>query len=404
MQQEGMNDTYREAARYLVRLIGGGLNGRDAGSKPEQASWEQVYSIAKHNSVEGMSYCGVKRLAELPPEKLYKQWNSDWNMTCYRQLQFDTEREELFMDMSARGISYLPLKGILLAGYYPEPGMRSMADNDILYGYVSTTDTGESKAAEPEEAERKKSTAAAQSAMIELMRRRGYRVKSLKDNDESFVKEPMFHFEMHRTLVSERSPFYEYYRNPWARAFPDENNGFLYSFSDEEEYVYLVAHAFKHFEKWGCGFRFLADLYVFLKKKGKGMDWSYTFAELQKLGLSEFEMRMRELSLKAFESADELTEEQEELLLSLLECGTYGTLQAGMHRKLQQLEKEDSKHVRRRYLWRRLFPEDEFCRIYFPFFYRHRLLKIFLPFYRVGKGIIKHPKKLKEEIRLLLKK
>lgn len=38
--------------------------------------------------------------------------------------------------MEEMKIAYWPIKGARIARYYPLPGMRFMADNDILYGFV----------------------------------------------------------------------------------------------------------------------------------------------------------------------------------------------------------------------------------------------------------------------------
>jgi hypothetical protein len=63
--------------------------------------------------------------------------------TVYRRLQFDVERESVFESMAAAGLSYLPLKGVRISAYYPDPSMRAMVDNDILYGFVEEVPASE---------------------------------------------------------------------------------------------------------------------------------------------------------------------------------------------------------------------------------------------------------------------
>lgn len=421
MQHEWMNDTYRDAGRYLIRLINGGLNETDAGEKPETVNWEDIYKIAQKNGVEGISYCGLKYLSEFPAKEIVKRWEQSFQMTCYRKLRFDVEREQILQELSAKGLSYLPLKGILVADYYPKMGMRSMADNDILYGFVeaeesTAKDLGKEdsslktaasagyRIAGANEAEQEKSVLSAQNRIVEIMEARGYEVKTLAGNHDSFLKEPMFNFEMHRRLMAESSPFYFYYKNPWARAIRNEQNPFLFSFSDEDEYIYLLAHSFKHFDNSGCGIRFLIDLYVFLNRKGEGMDWNYVNRELHILHLAEFEKQMHEMALAAFSRDGMLSGEQEDMMFFLMGCGTYGTMQIRIDKQLQNLLEEtegNAKQAKRRYVHDRLFPPVEVWKDAFPFFYRHRIFRPLLPVYRVGTALVHRPKNFWSEIKIL---
>lgn len=406
-QHEWMTEEYRAAGRYLAALIGSALNDRKAPEKPEDISWEMVYGLAARNSVEGMSCFGVDTLDSRPPAELYRRWKEAVNLTLYRQLHFDEERSQILKEMHTRGLSYLPLKGIHLAGYYPKPGMRSMADNDILYGYVEESAEGGYQIRGKNEEERAETVREAQRVMVSIMEARGYEVKTLTGNHDSYLKKPFYNFEMHRSLASASTPHYFYYKNPWKRAVRDLSDPYLYSFSDEDEYLFFLVHAFKHFDGSGCGIRNLADLYVFLKVKGDRMDLSYIRAELETLKLTEFVEKMRSLGLAVFEEERELTTEEEELLYYLLGCGTYGTMQAGIERKIEKLEEAGITNVRQAklaYFRQRFFVTDDMCREHYPFFYRHRYLRPFLMPYRVIKGLVIHPGKLWREAKIVWKK
>lgn len=406
MQHEWMNDTYRQAGQYLIRLINGALHNQDAGEKPEQIGWDQLYHIAKRNAVEGISFCGIRCLAEKPEQELYGKWDQSFQMTCYRKLRFDAEREQILQKLSENGISYLPLKGILLADYYPEPGMRSMADNDILYGFVETTDTGEHRIAGETEREREVNILSAQKLLVKIMKDRDYTVKSLVGNHDVFLKEPMFNFEMHRRLISKSGPFFSYYKNPWLRAVQDEKNPFLYFFSDEDEYIYLLVHSFKHFDNNGCGIRFLIDTYVFLEKKGSRLDWNYVKEELRKLELSDFEKQMREIAQAAFGENRTLSREQEEIICYLLGCGTYGNMQVKVGKQLQKIMDETGGNARRaksRYISGRMILGSEVVQGAFPFFYKYWVFRPLLPVYRVVSALILRPQNVFSEMKILRK-
>ena len=405
-QNKGTTEAFRDAGVYLVQLIGSALSGQKATEKPEKVAWEQVYQLAKQNSVEGLSYFGVVTLEEKPPKEMSRKWKSEVDKVLFRQLHFDEEREQILQEMRAKGLSYLPLKGIPVSGYYPEPGMRSMADNDILYGFVEECPEGGFCVRGGSEKEQEQTIREAQKQMVSIMKARGFKAEHLVGNHDCFLKEPFYNFEMHRQLVDEVTNYSAYYKNPWKRAVRDDADPYLYHFSDEDEYLFLVVHLHKHFSTTGCGIRNLADVYVFLNKKGNTMDWGYLRRELEKLGLKDFECSMRTLSQTAFDGGKELSKKEEEILYYLLGSGTYGSMTNNVEHRVEQIANqngEDIGRAKRKYLLKRLFATEEECKSHYPFFYRHWYFRPVLPLYRVIRGLIVHPEKLWREWKILRK-
>ena len=131
--------------------------------------------------------------------------------------------------------------------------------------------------------------------------------------------------------------------------------GWEYRFSDDDFYLHLVSHAFKHYDASGCGIRFLVDQLVFLRARGKGLDRPYLADELSKLGLRDFEQWTRRLSFRALEDPRAacrcaqgrdaergpaqktagLSDADQARLLRLMNGGTYGTWQTVMERRLE---------------------------------------------------------------------
>ena len=130
----------RAAGLALAQLMRVGMLGAPLEGLPalqDGATWENVRVLAKHDSVEAIAWAGLDEAARSAlPEELRHAWGAAADLTLLRQLQFDVERERITARMEAGGLSWLPLKGVLIAGYYPQPGLRSMSDNDILYGFV----------------------------------------------------------------------------------------------------------------------------------------------------------------------------------------------------------------------------------------------------------------------------
>ena len=143
-------------------------------------------------------------------------------------------------------IWYMPLKGIILKKFYPQTGMRQMSDNDILFDAEKAKDVHE--------------------IMVSL----GYETEIYDEGHrDDYRKLPMFHFEMHRVLFDEKTlpeSLYRYYRDVRRLLIKDSGNHFGYHLSDEDFYLYMIAHEYKHFAWGGTGLRSLLDTYVYLKK------------------------------------------------------------------------------------------------------------------------------------------
>lgn len=215
----------------------------------------------------------------------------------------DAERAAILQAFESAGIRYMPLKGIVLKDLYPKIGMRQMSDNDILFD-------------------------SARSAEVRsIMESLGYRVKQFDVGfHDVYRKEPLYNFEMHRTLYdpSADKKVYSYYLNAQERLIRDEAGKNERHFSNEDFYLYMVAHEYKHYSLSGTGLRSLLDTYVFLKCHGGTLDEAFISAEAEKMELSHFEEQNRRLALSLFGEAS-LLEEDADMLDYVLCSGTYGT-------------------------------------------------------------------------------
>lgn len=275
----------------------------------------------------------------------------------------DMEMEALFAELEAAGIWYMPLKGVVLQHLYPIYGMRQMSDHDILF--------------DAERADELKS----------IMEGQGFHVKSFGENyNDAYVKPPVSNFEMHRALFGARGrnqKLYAYYQNIQDRLLGD---GFEKHFSPEDFYLYMIAHAYKHYLWRGTGLRSLLDTYVYLQKESP--DLAFVTAEAEKLGMGEFEAANRSLSLRLF-SGEELTLADREMLNYMMSSGVYGSLDHELENQVKRFG-----HGKLRYTLTRFsvpFRKSNqkyaaFSKTY-PLFYQHKLLLPLLPFYRVARSI-----------------
>lgn len=408
-QQE--NKGWQVAGDYLISLLRCALHDLQPEEKPSECSWQQVWTLARNNNVECTVSPVIGKVKEDIPQEIKKNWLGALNQNVYRLLRFQMEREQIQGEISRHGIACLPLKGILVSEYYPTYGMRWMCDNDILYGYVDKNMKGRYEPKGDSQQEQEYWKQQAQKELCTVMQSMGYAVKNLKGSHDVYQKPPFFNFEMHHKLVPEDSELAEYYRNPWKRAIAVEehlsseclmnnelnsNVSMQFRFTDEDEYLYFVVHAYKHFDNSGCGIRTLVDEYVILQKKEK-LDWEYIGRELSQMKLTEFEHKLRRAALHAFCTENQLQQDDWKIIYYMLGCGTYGSAVNRVKRKLSKIDGSDAGEIRRKYLEERVCLDEEKMKDFFPFFYKHKAFRILLPLFRLGKGIVVHPGKLFKE-------
>lgn len=276
------------------------------------------------------------------------------NKAVRKTVLFDVEREKLLERFESRGIWYMPLKGILIKELYPKMGMREMADNDILY-----------------DRKREKEARA-------VMTENGYTLKDFDvENHDVYTKPPVLNFELHTGLFTKsfNERIYNYYKDPMNLMIKDEGNGFGYHLSDNEFYIYMTAHEYKHFICDGTGIRSLLDCYVYLKAKSEDLDFEYIEQQLEKLGIAGYERNRRELSLKIFAPGDPcLSEDEEKLLDQYLHFGTYGSFEHRVDKRIKEQYQKSGKRSKWQYMLRRIFPDPETMSMEVSFVKRYPVL------------------------------
>ena len=401
---------------YLCRLIACALQGVRCpdDAKPETVSWHDVFDLAKLNSVEAITWTG---LPQHPVPSIDADLNDKWqrcaDMTLFRQLQFDAERERIAHGLMDRGISFLALKGASMSAYYPSAGMRSMSDNDILYGRIRPLPDGRGYEAFDE----RRSADDMREVMLDL----DYTLHDAAHGEMDFVRPPLLTFEMFQEISRPGSEHHDYYANPWRRTLPCDAASFEASkgagemrWPIEDEYLFHLVHMFKHWEhEGGCGIRFVVDAYVFdAAMRDRGVDAGYVRDELEKLGLVSFERRVRGLAALAFgghsASGDlrvsDFTDEDAAFLRSLLTCGIYGNLGFKVQHDVERSVAAGSSDFagRLRYLWSRIFPSRGLLVSAYPWLERRPWLIPFMPVYRLVRGLALHRRKVVGELRALL--
>ena len=359
------NERFKILAEYFIRLIRFGVGISDKiPEKPENIEWAEVYKLSKNHSLNVIAYQALKKANTAVEEDVWQKWERKYRLA----IQADTEQLFAWDEIKELAEKYafkvLPMKGINVKKLYPCPSLRQMGDIDLLY----------------EKEDFKKIKQALEDVGYV------YETSSSESNHQVFKRLPVMDVEMHRDLFACDHPFYAYYVNPFSRAQRTELQ-YVYTFSLNDEYIYTVLHAAKHYFSYGSGVRTFLDMHIFLSHYQSELDFSYIEKELAKAdelakqngadySIVEFEKSARELANDWF-NGDEVY--LSETALCVISGGVYGVLERGWKRAY---EKEGKK-----YLWRRLFPSYKaMCKrspilkklpFLLPFFWIGRLFKVF---------------------------
>lgn len=337
-----------------------------------------IYQLSCKHSISALvgtalkTCCGVKLSAE---------WEEAVALAIVRHVQFECERKAIEDFMKENNIWHMPMKGLIVGALYPDAVYREMCDNDILY------DPAGSK------------------KLVKFMIEQGYEIDYMsKDKHaDGFTKPPYFSFELHkRFFMANHELWAEYYSDMNKFLIPDKDNPLQYHLSDEDFYVYMMLHTYKHYSQSGTGIRSLIDCYVYNLKKGEHLNWSYITEELRKLQIDKFEQDFRTIGKKLFGIVQcALTEEEERIFKYVLSSGTYGTHEHAVENKMKQLtgDVSNKKSKKYRYYWKRLFPDLLWFKGNMPFCYRHRWAIPFYYIYRIVCRGTRHRKQIYSEVK-----
>jgi hypothetical protein len=206
---------------------------------------------------------------------------------------------------------------------------------------------------------------------------------------------------MHVSLIGDiYEVVYNYFKDIKSRLIKDEGKNYAYHMSDEDFYIFLTAHEYKHYSSCGTGLRSLLDRYVYLRAKGDNLDWDYIHKQLKIIGEDDYECKARSLANKIFGGTElpTLSANETKMLEYYLFSGTYGTVENSVKNKINV--ENQSKFE---YVFHRIFPPMSMIKSFYPFFYKYKILLPFLWIYRIFKGIFVSRAKVRAEIRTIRK-
>ena len=372
-----MNDKIVNTDYDVLYLVKCGINEQIPDkSRIEKMNLDEVYEKSKFHSLVSL----VSLTLESAGIVLSSEWKQAKEKVIRKLILFEAERAQILKYFEDNGIWHMSLKGIYLKDYYPKFGMREMTDNDILYDR------------------------AFQQQVYDFMTARGYHCELLaKNNHDEYLKQPIYNFELHTGLANKSTALaYKYYKNVKDRLVLKENRKFEYNFTDEDLYIYITFHEYKHYTVSGTGLRSLVDTYLYLKKMEDKLDWRYIEKECKKLNMWEFENQNRLLSQKLF-GEKPLSEDEKQMLERFLVSGTYGSFENEIKNRINATYDKSRKNYKFKYVLRRLFPPMLVFKIGYPFCYKTKVLIPVAWVMRLFRGIFVDREKISSELKILNK-
>lgn len=330
-------DVLPRPAWDLIELIRCALHGKTISDQAAgEMDMEALLLLAQAQSLASMASFALPGQPE--------PWIEEQEKSLRKNLLLDMERRKLCRWMEQNGIWHMSLKGSVLKELYPRMEMRQMSDQDILYDR------------------------AYQKKLHRYMLEQGYQTEGVQDSHhDAYYKLPLYAIELHHTLFDRACDLklVDYYRDVKQRLIPDAPGSCAYHFSDEDFYIYMTAHAFKHYRNKGIGIRALVDVWVY--EKAKPLDWAYVERECARLGIGDYERACRMLARKLFcgDRIGELTQQELDMLRFCFEAGTHGTEDAGIRQKLKTMQGGAGAvtgQTRFRYFWSRVFPSVQWMK------------------------------------------
>lgn len=370
---------FLNAGKKLVNLIANILFQKEL-IEVNDVGFKTVHQVAKFHSLENwLYYAYTNRLINVEKESIIKI-NKDHQQAVIKAAFQDSELELITKSFEKNGIKHLVLKGSVLKYLYPSLDMRSMADLDILID--------------------KKQLKSAKKIMISL----GYTINRLGGNHDIYYKKPYMNIELHREMIDESYMMSKYYKNIWdtVKLIPGKN--YSYQLSDDDFYIYMIAHTAKHYGHGGTGIRSLIDIWVYLLKKNDALNWEYINNEFIILGIDTFANNIKELATVWF--SDKEYNEISTLMEEYIICsGTYGTTE-NAHISKGFINDDDVHKLRMkkwRYLLRNIFPPYRIMKKTYP---KLKYFPLLLPFFwllRIIKAIFKKEHSIKTRIQGITK-
>lgn len=343
---------------YIVMLIRSVLKKENPPKPYDGFDWQSFKSFTDMHSLSNTVAYAVCALDGVP-ESVKESYSEVILFSAAKEAQYEVEISELIDDFEKNSIPHMLLKGYVVKNLYPYTNMRSMCDVDILVG--SDVDSAG-----------------------EIMSSHGFEKKSSENLHDSFFKKPSTIVELHKSLFDEElTKLNDYFKVGFERAKTADGFKYRYELSDEDFYIFLISHFYKHFARCGTGIRSVLDIYLFLSKYSDKLDFEYVNSELKKIGLDSFNKKISSLAFKWFGSDGAI--KPDTIGEYIFSSGTYGkTVNLELNRFLNNSDEGSYSASKIKYVIKTLFPSRAYMSARYPVLNKCPFL---LPLYWLIRGV-----------------
>ena len=261
-----MTDMMKTKA-YFLKMVASIICEQPTPAYSTDINLQQLYKLAVKNSVQGILYLAIKN-GNIPVNETFENNLRNMYMTfLMRDAAQEAERAFISNKFSEENIDFMFLKGSHLKKLYPTPEIRYMVDMDILI-HEKDMERG-----------------------CSILLENGFTQYLDNVKDVIFTKKPAITVELHKMLFIDNYFMHDYFLDVWEKAVQVSEHE--YKMSDNDLYVYTLAHLAEHYLDGGSCFRPTMDLFLMERKLGDKLDFTYINQQFKAIGIDKFAEKIR---------------------------------------------------------------------------------------------------------------
>lgn len=346
---------------FMLKLLATVTGKAPLPKEPADINWELIYEVAKAHGIINLVAYSFSFLDCSVPDDLREKFKQSLYERLFVSEKQNYEFDKVILAFEKAGISYMPLKGLILQELYPNRDMRSMVDADILI--------------KQEEYEK---------AAVE-MNQLGYSFTGESDHEYNYIKKPFIRIELHKRLIpSYNQDMYAYFGDGWKLAKKCEGTNGKYELTADDNFIYILSHFAKHYRDSGIGIKPVLDIWLFYKNYD--LDNEYLQEKLQELNLYEFYKHVIGL-IKAWFEDGEFDTVTTDMTTYILNSEIFGTIKNSMSSQTIRENKHIENAARFKFVkfifpglekMKRIFPVLEKFPVLLPVMWIWRVLRLVL--------------------------
>lgn len=350
---------------YLVHILKSAIDGQTPDPMPEGIDENEFLQFCAFHKLENIVYLTIgDKLSENAQKIMAERYNRSVFVSATQAYYL----EEVENALNENEIDYLVLKGRELVKLYPSEDMRQSADFDIYLG--------------------RENSKKAKVIMMGL----GFEILSYTDTDEhdEYIADKVAMCEIHPVLIQNNHPWQAECNRIPERLVKNEDKPHELKMSNEDFFLYNLAHTAKHMKFAGIGIRAFLDMWLIYKTYGESLDWDYLDEKLKLANLAEFEKNTRKLCEYWF-CGEETDETIEAMAMYVAESGWVGTHEQEKSTALAEAAgKTESVQAAKLGKFKEMFfaPYNAMVARY-PILKKHKWLLLFCRIHRAIRAIIK---------------